>query len=65
MWAVTDPGRQCNSVVIPIAIWRVKSLDQFKLSLLLLEFMTSGENCDQTGVLKYCLIVGPPYTDKG
>ncbi|PKU43314.1 hypothetical protein llap_6388 [Limosa lapponica baueri] len=35
-------------LVIPMAIWHVKSLDQFKLPLLLSEFLTSDENGDQT-----------------
>lgn len=50
--------------VIPMVIWHVKSLDRFKLPLLLLEFMTSDENCHHKGVLKYCLMVGLQSTNK-
>ncbi|CAM9640696.1 unnamed protein product, partial [Bubo scandiacus] len=33
--------------VTPMAIWHVRSLDQFKCPLQLLEFMTSDKNGDQ------------------
>lgn len=43
------------SLVITMAVWHAKSLDQFKLTLLHLGVLTSHKTGDQTGVSKYLL----------